>query len=423
MANDMRNLSDEILSSYKMRAAEFQQRLRDNSKLVKDVQHTLDGFRKDHMEMAAAIRASADKMRSGLAKGEKDRLKSFHQMMNGINGTISQIQGEVQNLKVTTTDMLKDFSVSHAEMAFKLDKDLEKDKTGRMKWNSGRMKEFDGMMKNINSEIGKIQQEVGDVFGYTSKLLKKFSKDHKVMSSTQRAELKANLTERVEYTQSLLRQFDKKLAEMGKENQKMAKALRSELLKSREELSQSESERMKDFNITFSGIQGKVKEIRSYVDTYLDDFTKDRKQAAATWEKLAQAIAKLGKSEPAPVVNKPAVVPAPAVKKPAAIKVDEVKREIPVEKKVEVAAPKARIIPKKVIQVKKEKEILVPQKEMTLEEKVLSYINAHKKGVRVADMEKPFGETRMRIGFITKKLLDEGKVQRIDNIYYPLVKK
>jgi hypothetical protein len=38
-------------------------------------------------------------------------------------------------------------------------------------------------------------------------------------------------------------------------------------------------------------------------------------------------------------------------------------------------------------------------------------------------MEKPFGETRMRIGFVSKKLLDEGKVRKIENLYYPLTKK
>jgi hypothetical protein len=29
----------------------------------------------------------------------------------------------------------------------------------------------------------------------------------------------------------------------------------------------------------------------------------------------------------------------------------------------------------------------------------------------------------MRIGFVSKKLLDEGKVRKIENLYYPLTKK
>ena len=61
-----------------------------------------------------------------------------------------------------------------------------------------------------------------------------------------------------------------------------------------------------------------------------------------------------------------------------------------------------------------------PKKEFTLEIKVLNYINAHKNGVKVSDMEIPFNETRMRIGYVTKKLLDDGEVQKTDNLYYPL---
>jgi hypothetical protein len=61
-------------------------------------------------------------------------------------------------------------------------------------------------------------------------------------------------------------------------------------------------------------------------------------------------------------------------------------------------------------------KITVP---MTLEEKVLDYINKHPMGVKVSEMEAPLGETRMKIGFIAKTLLEEGKVQKMDNLYFP----
>jgi DNA repair ATPase RecN len=393
MAEQMKNLSEEILANYKQRAAEFQQRLKDNAELVKEVQKTLDGFRNDHMEMAATIRANAANLRSNLAQEQKDRLKSFQELMTGI-------QNEVDEIKVSTTGMLKDFSVSHDAMAEKLNKELDEDKANRANWNTGRMKEFGGLMKNINSEIIKIQKEVSDVFGYTDKLLKKFSSDHGKMSAEMKAELAANLTERVKYTQGLLDQYNKSLAEMSKENQKMAKALKADLAKSRKELSQSDIQRMKDFNVTFTGIQKKVQEIQKFVNTFLGEFSTDRQQAAATWAKLAEAIANLGKT-PAPVAKKA----APAPVKPV---VEEKKKEVVVEEKVKVAEPVAE----------KPKVVEAP-KELTLEEKVLQYINNHKKGVKVADMEEPFGETRMRLGFITKKLLDDGKILKVENAYFP----
>jgi len=37
-------------------------------------------------------------------------------------------------------------------------------------------------------------------------------------------------------------------------------------------------------------------------------------------------------------------------------------------------------------------------------------------------MEKPLGETRMKLGYIAKNLLDAGKIQKVDNIYFPLKK-
>jgi hypothetical protein len=57
---------------------------------------------------------------------------------------------------------------------------------------------------------------------------------------------------------------------------------------------------------------------------------------------------------------------------------------------------------------------------MNLEEKVLQYIKEHPDGVRIQDMEKPLGETRMKLGFVTNKLYDEGKVQKIEDMYFQM---
>ncbi len=60
------------------------------------------------------------------------------------------------------------------------------------------------------------------------------------------------------------------------------------------------------------------------------------------------------------------------------------------------------------------------KKGLTLEERVLKYIDMHCTGIKISDMESPFGETRMRIGFVVKKLLDEEKIQKIENLYFPV---
>lgn len=55
---------------------------------------------------------------------------------------------------------------------------------------------------------------------------------------------------------------------------------------------------------------------------------------------------------------------------------------------------------------------------MNLEDKVLKYIKEHPNGVSISDMEEPLGEKRMKLGFVTNKLFDEGKVQKIDQMYF-----
>jgi hypothetical protein len=432
IAEQMKNLSDDILSSYKQRAAEFQQRLKDNAEINKKVQETLDGFRNDHIETATSLRANADSLRANLAQGQKDRLKSFQQMMSGIHGSISQIQDEVKGIKISTTSMLSNFSTDQDTVAAELRKELDQNQADRLNWNSGRLKDFNDLMLGTNKEINRIREEVQNIFVFTDKLLTKFSDDRIKMSDSMRAELKTNLTDRVAYTQDMLGQFTKSLAENREENQKMAKALKLDLQNSRKELSNSDAQRLKDFDITFTGIQKRVHEIQTYVDTFLTEFSSDRKQAADTWSQLAAAIASLGEV-PVQETKKPVTESVkPEVKKVEVQKEVVLEREIVSKADLKTADPivkepiaKEPIAKEPIAKepIAKEPKIDTSKKELSLEEKVLKYLDSHKKGVKVSDMEKPFGETRMRIGFVSKKLLDEGKVRKIESLYYPLTKK
>jgi hypothetical protein len=57
---------------------------------------------------------------------------------------------------------------------------------------------------------------------------------------------------------------------------------------------------------------------------------------------------------------------------------------------------------------------------MNLEDKVLKYIKEHPNGVKISDMEEPLGEKRMKLGFVANKLFDEGKVNKTDQMYFPI---
>ena len=74
-----------------------------------------------------------------------------------------------------------------------------------------------------------------------------------------------------------------------------------------------------------------------------------------------------------------------------------------------------------VVEVEVQPEVVIePVASMSLEDKVLNYINEHKGGVKVSQLEGQLGETRMKLGFTVKALLEEGKIQKIENAYYPL---
>lgn len=57
---------------------------------------------------------------------------------------------------------------------------------------------------------------------------------------------------------------------------------------------------------------------------------------------------------------------------------------------------------------------------MNLKLRVLDFISRHVEGVRISDMEKPLNEKRMNLGYVTKSLLEEGKIQKINDFYYPM---
>jgi len=408
LGSEMKNLSEELLASFK-------QRIKENEELVNEVQSTLDHFRRDHMEMASVLNANANALRKGLAKGEKDRLNTYKDLMSGIHRTISSIQKEVMGIQTSTFNMVNEFSADRAQMAMELNKFFSKGKADRKQNEKTRMKEFDELMGNINDDIKNINAEVATIFKNTNDMLERFEKEHSDMADDLRAELGKNLAERVEYTRSLLNGFQKKLAEISKENQKMAQKLRKDL-------DRGETDRLSDYNSIMKGIHVAIKSIRTEVkgikhstSTMLDDLLQNRVTAASEWDKMQKAMDQIRKkgigTAPKEVIKK---AEKKVVKKEPEIKAE---KKVIAEKKI-----KAEVIRETPVKVAKEEAVVVPAppEPKTLEEKVLHYINKHPKGVKISEMEVPLGQSRMRIGFIAKALLDQGKVLKLDNIYYPI---
>jgi hypothetical protein len=393
LASEMKNLSDELLASFK-------QRIRENEELVSEVQKTLDGFHKDHQEMAATLNANAMALRKNLSNGEKERINSFNGLMSGIHHSIASIQKEVMDIQKSTFNMINDFASDRTQMADELNKFFSEGRADRMEDEKIRIKEFDVLMKNINDDIKIINGEVMAIFKNTNDMLRKFENDHKDMSADLRAELGKNLAERVEFTRSLLNGFQKRLLTISKENQKTAQKLRKDLANGEESRLSDYKGLMKDIHSAIKGIRKEVNGIQKETAGMLADLSDERIQGANEWNKMQDEIAHIRKKG---VVKPEKEIIVKTGKKKEAVK----------EIKVEVATGDPDII-----QLKTDtKQIVTP---VTLEEKILDYINNHPMGVKISEMEQPLNETRMKLGFIAKALLEVGKVQKMDNLYFPI---
>ncbi len=383
LGNDMNNLSLEILSSFK-------QRVKENEELVSNVQKTLEEFRKGHQEMVQVLSNNALALKKKIADGEAGRLSEYNDLMQSIQQEMQSIQQEVNDCKFSTISMMKDFSVSRKAMAADLRQYLGDEEKARLENEERRIEEYENYMKRINDEVQ-------GIFTYTNDLLDKFIVDRQEMSAGLKAELDANRKERIENTQSLLKSLQLRLAEISEDNQKSANQLRKDI-------DSGEAQRMQNYNDLITKITNEVNEIKSSTNGLLGDYAADRKAGADSWKKMQQEIANLREGA-VDSVDSIKEIPAPVViVEPAVEKIEN-----------------AVVFQEEVV-ANEDIDAFVKKEPATLEEKILEYINNNPEGIRVSDMEQPLHETRMKIGYASKCLLDAGKVIKIDNLYYPINK-
>ena len=289
LATEMKNLSEELLASFK-------QRIIENEELVSEVQKTLDGFRNDHQEMAAVLNANAMALRKDLADGEKERISAYNDLMSNIHHTIASIQTEVVGIQTSTFNMINEFAGERKVMAGELDQFFAAGRAGRAEDEKTRMNEFNALMKNINDDIKTINDEVLAIFKNTNELLENFDKQHANMSAELRAELGKNLAERVEYTRNMLHGFQKRLSEISKENQKMAQTLRKDLANGEASRMNEYKGLMKAIHNSIKTISKEVKDIQKASNDLIGDYSQDRSQGAAEWNKMQDTIAQLRKT-------------------------------------------------------------------------------------------------------------------------------
>ncbi len=257
----------------------------------------------------------------------------------------------------------------------------------------GMLKGFEADRKTMGKEQAKnLADFVNGLEKNVSDMINGFQKSRKEMSDEQAKALS-----------DFVNNLTKDVGDMMKDIQKVHKEMADNL---KESLEKGEADRLKEFKDMMGNIQKDVKDIETYVANKLKEFSDahaemseelkkdlakyvagivsesrnllkdyktEREKMAANWQSMAVAMAKKRGGKPGEEVKA----------------VEEVKEE---------AMPPAG----------------------SIEEQVLWFIERHPNGVKVSDMEETLGVPRMKLGIIAKGILEEGKVKKEDNLYFPL---
>jgi len=316
--------------------------------------------------------------------------------------------GEIVN---ETHNMLTDFQKEHKIMTDRLRKNLDVDKVERNKYVTDLLKKFADEQKITVTELKVMADEL-------KKSLGKGETDRLEVFDKMMADVQNQQTDRSEYVADLLKKYVPELLKKFADEQKV---ITDELKVMAEELKKSliigETDRLEVFDEMMDDVHAKQADRNEYVADLLNKFVPEllKKFAAEqkviaddhlamseNWKEFNKTISNLKSGKP--IVEKKVKV------RPVAEAIEEVKPKPEPEKPVEESKPKPK-------PAKKERPW---EKHMPIEDKVLAFINAHPKGVKVGDMEEPLGVARMRLGVIGKKLFEAGKVKKIDKVYFPI---
>ena len=273
-----------------------------------------------------------------------------------------------------THKMLKEFQAEHKEMAANLRASLEKGETERLR-------DFKSMMDGVEKFVAamvegtaklmqEIRKEQGDRNKGVADLLEKFAKDHKDMADELKKSLAKGETDRLEGFKSMMAGIQKYVADVVKETEKLIKE-----------------------------IQARQDERNREVLDLLQEFKTEREKMAANWQTMATIMAKKRGAEPEVELK---------------IKVK------PVKEVVEEKKPLAEEVAEEIVEEEKPLAEEVVEEEKPLDERVLELIETHPEGIKVSDMEEPLGVYRTKLGEVAKRLLEEGRVRKEENLYLPL---
>jgi hypothetical protein len=217
-------------------------------------------------------------------------------------------------------------------------------------------------------------------------VLKGFYKDHQQMSDEQAKNMGDFVNGLTRDTSAMMNGFKKAHGEMSAElRDKLAANLTHIRTYTRDKLKEFEKSHHRMGDSLKKSLTKYVNDLAKDVSSLLHGYDADMKKAGKSWDRMSSTLSGLRMKAQAPSVE-------------FREKVSTVREAISEEEP--------------------EKKEAVP--EVEVEGKVLEYINKHPEGTRVGSMEMALGIPRMKLGMKAKKLLEEGRVRKEANLYYPL---
>lgn len=250
-------------------------------------------------------------------------------------------------------------------------------------------------LRSLTQDMASAQEEttrrVAEIKKETADLLRGFDKEQKKMGTQLRAELskvKPDLAkgevERKKASQAERRQRAGRVSEIKKEtgdllrgfdkaHSEMSAQLKSELVRAEDERKKTSQAEAKDRAAEVSRIRSETREL-------VEGFRRDSAETAAAWRELVTTMqAKRGVAVAPPPVKPPEVV----------------EEEMPVEE-------------------------VDPEEKVRLENRIVDLIREHPEGIRLTGIAEATGEARVKVGNITRMLVDEGKIKKEGLLYFPV---
>jgi gas vesicle protein len=224
-------------------------------------------------------------------------------------------------------------------------------------------------------------------------LLKELHKSHQQMSDEQAKGLSDFVNDLTRDVSTMINAFAGARGEMSKElKSKLADDVKNMGAYTKSKLKEFEASHKMMSDALRKSLAAYVNDMSRGVGKLMQEYSTDMDKTRTSWAEISSTVAGLNTEADVPpgkyLEEVPIIMPTEFIAQ------EEIEKEGP------------------------EEQSLLPEEE--IEEKVLEYINGHPEGVKVGTMELALDVPRMRLGLKAKKLLEEGRVRKENNLYFPL---